>query len=791
MKLISGTVLKGAKYDYVIKEVLGQGTFGITYLASVRLSADLGSIESNAQVAIKEFFMQDVNGRAGTVVTSGGKGTLFDKYRNKFAKEAENLSKLKHPNIVRVLECFEANNTVYYAMEYVTGGSLDRLIAKRKGLKMKDCMPILSQIGSALSYMHDNKMLHLDLKPANVVMTDAGKPVLIDFGLSKQYDDDGKPESTTSIGGGTPGYAPVEQLNYHDGRGFPVTMDVYALGATLYKMLTGIRPADASDVLNEGLDTGALRLAGVSDEEVDCITRALAPLKKDRWESVSDFLDALGCPMEAASDEYSDCDESEDTVIDDVNVRPDKERIRSERKGSGLNGKKSLQTICKIIFAISAGVILYSGYVAFEFTYRYYNQSYPHSLLMWSVFLLTLLGTASVWVWKMSFKRSVLVKTLLSLLLLCCGLCSSYFFAVDYEYTEFVSENVYRERSVLVSDGDMLTVQNDVIPFYKGRKAGLMNGRTGKIILPAEYTDAESASSSIWLFELAETRKYSFSDDWSSGFAEYDKQGNTIIALGRDGKSGVMNIKGEVVVPLIYDYWDEIHGDSEWESLKGNVIVGKDGMFGIISKQNDEILPLQYSEIRSSFYAQPYPYIILAKDGLWGAIDVNTRKVVIPFEYEDINLSASFGKNRLFSYKENGRWGMRTSRYPILDCEYGEIYGSDMDSYYDNGHRYMSVTKNGKYGVIDIHGSGASSEEMTVLEVIPFEYDRTFVYSNTYDLQLFIVEKDGKKGVVNVNNEVVVPLEWDMVYMGSTDITAQDYDKEWTVKFNHYGERIN
>ena len=125
--LSQGATLQGKSYSYCIEKVLGQGTFGITYLASVKMQGTLGSIDAKIKVAIKEFFMKEINGREGTTVTSGSKGGLFADYRKKFVREVTNLSKFQHPNIIKVLECFEANNTIYYTMEYLDGGSLDEL----------------------------------------------------------------------------------------------------------------------------------------------------------------------------------------------------------------------------------------------------------------------------------------------------------------------------------------------------------------------------------------------------------------------------------------------------------------------------------------------------------------------------------------------------------------------------------------------------------------------------------------------------------------------------------------
>lgn len=291
--LPQGTVLQGKSYSYTIEKALGQGTFGITYLAKAKTQGDHGNIDCSFYVAIKEFFMKDINGREDTLVASGSNGGLFADYRKKFAREAQNLGKLNHPNIIRVFESFEANNTSYYSMEYIDGGSLDDYITEHQGIPEQKAIDITKQIGNAISFMHRNKMLHLDLKPANIMLRTDGTVVLIDFGLSKQYTSNGEPESSTTVGRGTPGYAPLEQANYQDGHGFPVTMDVYALGATMYKMLVGHRPDEASTILNEGFPVDGLQNCGASRSTVDVIKKAMSPLRKDRFQRADDLLEAL------------------------------------------------------------------------------------------------------------------------------------------------------------------------------------------------------------------------------------------------------------------------------------------------------------------------------------------------------------------------------------------------------------------------------------------------------------------------------------------------------------------
>lgn len=321
--LAIGTILHGEAYDYKIMDVLGQGTFGITYKAKVEMKGALGRLDSNMYVAVKEFFMKEINGRENSSVTSGStsNGGLFYYYRDKFEREARNLSTLSHPNIVKVLEAFHANGTTYYSMEYIDGISLDKKIAQspQGRMPLTEAIETLKQISAAIAFMHSRNILHLDVKPGNVMMRKDGTAVLIDFGLSKQYTSDGEPESSTKVGAGTPGYAPIEQASYHEGKGFPTMMDVYALGGTLFKMLTGQRPPEASEILNEGFPTDSLRQLFIPDNIVNSISKAMAPLKKDRWQTVDEFVNHLDEHGEHTiyEDTSSENARSESTIFDD------------------------------------------------------------------------------------------------------------------------------------------------------------------------------------------------------------------------------------------------------------------------------------------------------------------------------------------------------------------------------------------------------------------------------------------------------------------------------------------
>ena len=313
MELKQGTLLQGGKYK--IEAPLGGGSFGITYLATARFitQGGLGAMEVETKVAIKEFFMHEVNvrDRDGRSV-EGSSSSVFTNYRHRFRREAENLAKLDHPNIIRVYDVFDENGTTYYSMEYVEGLTLDAYIQQHHPLPEADAVAILGRVCSALSFMHSQRMLHLDLKPKNIMCSTKGEVFLIDFGLSKQFGANGEPESSTTIGAGTPGYAPLEQANPIKDGTFPATLDIYALGATIYKTLTGQRPPVATDVLNEGFPLEPLVQHHRSPSLIKVIACCMSPMRKDRYQTVADLLRAY--PALAVEDEKTEFKEvKEDT----------------------------------------------------------------------------------------------------------------------------------------------------------------------------------------------------------------------------------------------------------------------------------------------------------------------------------------------------------------------------------------------------------------------------------------------------------------------------------------------
>lgn len=286
MNLQPGTLLNGGTYK--IERELGQGSFGITYAAT--------HTQLNKRVAIKEFFMKDLNSRSEDgSITGMSDGSLSTDYARKFRKEAINLSRLEHPNIVHVSDSFEDNGTYYYVMDYIDGQNLNDYLKYHRP-SQQDAVDIIRDVAQALMYMHeDNHMLHLDLKPGNVMRRASdGHIFLIDFGLSKHYSSDGRPETSTTIGLGTPGYAPIEQSDQTKSGEFRPTIDVYALGATFYKLLTGETPPVASELVsNEDLIAEKLQEHHITPQLSAIVMQAMCPSVKRRMQTVREFLASL------------------------------------------------------------------------------------------------------------------------------------------------------------------------------------------------------------------------------------------------------------------------------------------------------------------------------------------------------------------------------------------------------------------------------------------------------------------------------------------------------------------
>lgn len=282
--LLNGTELQGGRYRIIC--TLGRGGFGITYLAD--------HMALDRKVCIKEFFPKAYYKREGDTsrltLSSDGFGDLMDRYKSKFVKEARTIATLDHPNIIHIYDVFEENDTAYYVMDYIDGGTLQDMVAAGGAMSEIKARNYIRQLAEALDYIHSRDIIHLDVKPSNVIVNKAdGRVILIDFGLSKHYDSSGAQTSTTPVGI-SHGYAPIEQ--YQDGgvNTFSPRTDIYSLGATFYYLVVGKTPPTAAIVNDDGL--GALP-SHLSPDVRRSIERAMQPRRKDRPASVKEFLAIL------------------------------------------------------------------------------------------------------------------------------------------------------------------------------------------------------------------------------------------------------------------------------------------------------------------------------------------------------------------------------------------------------------------------------------------------------------------------------------------------------------------
>lgn len=274
-----GTLLRGDTYR--IERVLGQGGFGITYLAT--------DLFLERPVAVKEFFPKEMCTRdestshvsAGTEANAG----IVSSLKNKFLKEARNIARFDHPNIIRIFAAFEENNTAYYVMVYIEGESLSAMVKRQGPLSEKSALHYIGKTAEALEYIHSQNINHLDVKPANIMVRQNGDtPVLIDFGLSKQYDTDGNQTSTTPTGI-SHGYAPLEQYRQGGVKEFTPQTDIYSLAATLYYLITGATPPEAPSLVVDDITFPS----GFPVRLVPIVRQAMSSKRSDRQETAKEL----------------------------------------------------------------------------------------------------------------------------------------------------------------------------------------------------------------------------------------------------------------------------------------------------------------------------------------------------------------------------------------------------------------------------------------------------------------------------------------------------------------------
>ena len=280
--LRAGTVLNDR---YIVGRVLGQGGFGITYLA---LDTQL-----NAKVAIKEFMPNDIATRIGTTVSVAmeSKSEAFTYGAERFMEEARTLAKfIGNPNIAGVTSYFDENETSYFVMDYIEGISFKTYIANQGGkVSVEDACNVMIPVLRALTAVHQEGFIHRDVTPDNIYITKDGMVKLLDFG-SARYSIGDKSKSLDVIL--KVGYAPKEQYIRRSRQG-PYT-DVYSCAACFYAAITGYLPPESLERLDKDELVPISQLGIEIPEYLDkAILKGLAVQPEDRFQSAAEFLDAI------------------------------------------------------------------------------------------------------------------------------------------------------------------------------------------------------------------------------------------------------------------------------------------------------------------------------------------------------------------------------------------------------------------------------------------------------------------------------------------------------------------
>lgn len=384
MNLPNGHVLQNGKYR--LTQVVGQGGFGITYKGVwyTEVKGSLGTVETAVPVCIKEYFFKDYCYRdpdTFTVKVHSETGrSLFYKFKEKLIKEATILSEVHHPHIVNVLEVFEENGTAYIAMEYISGNSLKYIMDHEGVLAEPQVLKYIVQIGEALQFVHEKNILHLDIKPSNILI-DAGKKArLIDFGVSKRYDLEQQETSTTLLTL-SKGFASIEQYDNEGIQNFSPCPDIYSLGATMYNLLTGKIPTESILRATKPLVSPREINPTITLETEAVILKAMQIIPADRFQSVREMIGALEIPVEehkedvkertmsALSEEPSQIDQDEtqvysstsfqsltDTEEDETTIIKKKQEVVIP---SSKKWKKSVGVSLTVLACISSGIVIW------------------------------------------------------------------------------------------------------------------------------------------------------------------------------------------------------------------------------------------------------------------------------------------------------------------------------------------------------------------------------------------------------------------------------------------------
>lgn len=703
--LAPGTLLHGKTYR--ITRFLSRGGFGCTYEAE--------HILLGRHVALKELFVGELSRRdepTGHVEPlDREKKALIDRIRTKFLEEARVLCNLRHPGIVNVSDLFEENGTAYYAMEFIVGQSLQEIVDRRGALPEREAAGYIRQVAEALRYVHSRHRLHLDIKPANVMVDGGGNAILIDFGVSKQYDEvNGL--NTSTLMGVTPNYAPPEQVANGVGKFLPAT-DIYALGATLYTLLTGKIPASCVNrAFGQALDPLP---AAVSEAARRAVDQAMRLDLATRTADADAFLNSLGAPRPAAPKPAPAQavpgaaeatipkparDPFEGIIYDDRTA--DTHWDSSENPTATAPARKAYDLVWPPIYGLTK--------VRKNDRYGFIDE--------WGKEIVPIIYEAA---WN--FRE---------------GLARVRKNGGKYGFIDKTGKEV-----VPIEYDDAHDFRNGFALVEKNACWGYVD-KSGRVVVPIIYD---------------------FPD--LMGLGQFSPNGIAIVK--KNGKYGAVDTSGRLVIPLEYDGFGSLYLDGD-NFHNGLACALKNGKWGFVDAKGNIRIPPKYLEaygfrgngiapvckknplalnrpkwgfidtvdnIRIAFrYDGALPFneglAPVAYKGKWGVLDTQ-GKIVVPCKYDYIDC---FSGARARVYNElngNRKWG-------LIDKNGKELVRplyQDMNQFFDGLAR---VCMSNAYGYIDMSGK----------EVIPCIYSSAFNFSGGYayvekDSQEFFIDKSGKE----------------------------------------------
>ena len=344
-QLPAGTVVGD---QYILGRVLGQGGFGITYLGWDRAM--------NRPVAVKEYFPSGYAGRDTTVQLQvrsydTQKNHIFETNKTRFLREAESLAKLWDiPQIVRILRCFEENNTAYIAMEYVEGVDLKKYLRQKgRRLTARETFELLYPVMEALRHVHRANLVHRDISPDNIMILPDGSAKLLDFGAARYVEN---PDAEGVLNTSTQailkhGFAPPEQYQSRGSLG-PWT-DVYAMCATAYYCLSGKVPVESMSRMMEDAELDWSCVSPLTGKERAALEKGLALKPKDRFHSMEELCGALMPPPEKKKPDRKPPEQPKEKTVSPKPKNP-------APSGKGKKGKGLVGLAAAAILAAAVGI---------------------------------------------------------------------------------------------------------------------------------------------------------------------------------------------------------------------------------------------------------------------------------------------------------------------------------------------------------------------------------------------------------------------------------------------------